>query len=53
MRRNSIGDEGALIIAEFMKHNIKSFKKLELNRNIIGEIGGEAILKALKTNTRM
>ena len=50
LRRNKIGDKGAICIAEYIKKHDKTLISLELERNEIGDIGGEALLKAMQAN---
>lgn len=53
LRRNKIGDKGAVAIAKYIRKGDKTLKSLELERNLIHDEGGEAILKAMQTNMRM
>jgi Ran GTPase-activating protein (RanGAP) involved in mRNA processing and transport len=53
LRRNKIGDKGAICIAEYIKKHDKTLISLELERNEIGDIGGEALLKAMQANMRI
>lgn len=53
MRRNRIGDKGAIAIANYIRKADRALTSLELERNDIGDKGGEALLKAVMTNLRM
>ena len=53
LRRNKIGDKGALAIAEYIRKADKTLTSLELERNLIQDDGGEALLKAMQANMRM
>ena len=53
LRRNKIGDKGAIAIAEYIKNADRALTKLELERNEIGDKGGEALHDAMQTNMRM
>lgn len=53
MRRNKIGDRGAIAIAEYVRKHDKTLTCLELERNQIQDAGGEALLKAMQANMRM
>jgi len=47
LRRNKIGDKGAIAIANYIKKADKTLTYLELERNDIGDLGGEALLNAM------
>ena len=53
MRRNKIGNKGAIAIAEWIRKADRSLTKLELERNLIDDEGGKALLRAMKANMRM
>jgi len=53
LRRNKIGDRGAIAIAEYVRKADKTLTSLELERNEIQDAGGEALLKAMQGNMRM
>jgi Ran GTPase-activating protein (RanGAP) involved in mRNA processing and transport len=53
LRRNKIGNKGAIAIADWIRKADKNLKKLELERNLIDDEGGEALLRAMQTNWRM
>jgi Ran GTPase-activating protein (RanGAP) involved in mRNA processing and transport len=53
LRRNKIGDRGAIAIAEYVRKADKTLTSLELERNQIQDAGGEALLKAMQANMRM
>jgi len=47
LRRNKIGDRGAVAIAEYVRKADKTLTSLELERNQIQDEGGKALLKAM------
>lgn len=53
LRRNYIGNAGAIAIANYIKKNDRTLTNLELERNEIGDEGGEALLDAMQSNMRM
>lgn len=53
LRRNFIGDQGAIAISEYIQKYDKTLTCLELERNEINDEGGEALLKAMQTNMRI
>ena len=53
LRRNKIGQSGAIAIANYIRKGDKTLTSLELERNEIDDEGGEALLKAMQTNMRM
>ena len=53
LRRNKIGDKGAIDIANYVKKADRTLVSLELERNEIDDEGGEALLKAMQANMRM
>lgn len=53
LRRNKIGNKGAIAIADWIRKADKNLKRLELERNLIDDEGGEALLRAMQTNWRM
>ena len=53
LRRNKIGDRGAIAIADYVRKADKTLTSLELERNAIQDEGGEALLKAMQANMRM
>ena len=53
LRRNKIGDRGAIAIAEYVRKGDRTLTKLELERNLIGDEGGESLLRAMQANMRM
>jgi hypothetical protein len=53
LRRNNIGDKGAIAIAKYIRSADKTLTSLELERNLIQDEGGEALLNAMQTNMRM
>lgn len=53
LRRNKIGDTGAIAIANYIKKGDKTLTHIELERNQIGDEGGEALLEAMQSNMRM
>lgn len=53
LRRNKIGDRGAIAIANYIRTADKALTSLELERNEIEDEGGEALLKAMQNNMRM
>jgi Ran GTPase-activating protein (RanGAP) involved in mRNA processing and transport len=53
LRRNKIGDKGAIALADYIKEADDTLTSLELERNEIGDAGGEALLKAMQANMRM
>ena len=53
LRRNIIGNRGAIAIAEYIRKGDKTLNTLELERNEIEDEGGEALLSAMQVNMRM
>lgn len=53
LRRNKIGDKGAIAIANYVRKADRTLTSLELERNEIQDEGGEALLKAMQANMRM
>lgn len=53
LRRNKIGNIGAIAIADYVRKADKTLTSLELERNDIYDEGGEALLKAMQSNMRM
>jgi len=53
LRRNKIGNDGAKILAKFLKDNDQSITHIDVTRNRIGADGGQALLDALQTTTRI
>ena len=53
LRRNKIGDDGAIAIANYVRKSDRTLVSIELERNEIGDRGGEALLKAMQANMRM
>lgn len=53
LRRNKIGDRGAIAIADYVRKADRTLTSLELERNEIQDEGGEALLKAMQANMRM
>lgn len=53
LRRNKIGDKGAIDIANYVKKADRTLISLELERNEINDEGGEAILRSMQANMRM
>jgi len=47
LRRNKIGDQGAIAIADYVRKADKTLTSLELERNEIQDAGGEALLRAM------
>lgn len=47
LRRNKIGDRGAIAIAEYIRKADRTLTQLELERNLIGDEGGECLLRAM------
>ena len=53
LRRNKIGNRGAIAIADYVRKADMTLTSLELERNEIQDEGGEALLKAVQANMRM
>jgi hypothetical protein len=53
LRRNKIGDVGAINIAKYIRKADMTLIELELERNQIEDIGGEALLKAMQGSMRI
>jgi len=53
LRRNKIGNAGAIAISNYVKRADKTLSSLELERNDIADDGGEALLHAMQGNMRM
>ena len=53
LRRNKIGDRGAVAISVYINEHDKTLTSLELERNQISDVGGEALLFAMQNNMRM
>jgi Ran GTPase-activating protein (RanGAP) involved in mRNA processing and transport len=53
LRRNKIGNPGAIALANFIRKSDKTLQVLELERNEIHDEGGEEILKAAQSNMRI
>ena len=53
LRRNKIGNRGAIAIAEYIRKADRRLTQLELERNLIGDEGGECLLRAMQANMRM
>mmetsp|Transcript_5920 Transcript_5920/g.9662 ORF Transcript_5920/g.9662 Transcript_5920/m.9662 type:complete len:205 (+) Transcript_5920:2323-2937(+) len=53
LRRNKIGDFGAIAISSYVRKADKTLTSLELERNEINDEGGEALLRAMQCNMRM
>ena len=53
LRRNKIGNRGAIAISNYIRTADKTLTSLELERNEIEDEGGEALLKAMQNNMRM
>lgn len=47
LRRNKIGNRGAIAIAEYIRKADRRLTQLELERNLIGDEGGECLLRAM------
>jgi hypothetical protein len=47
LRRNKIGNKGAMAIAEYVRYADRTLTSLEIERNEIWDEGGEALLKAM------
>ena len=53
LRRNQISNAGAIALGEFISQYDETLTHLDITRNRIGQKGGQAILNALKANTRI
>ena len=53
LRRNMIGNQGAKCLAKFMSESDSTLTHLDLTRNRIGQVGGQAMLDALNATTRI
>ena len=53
LRKNKISNEGAKKLAAFIKEDDNTLTHLDVERNRIGQDGGEALLEALSTTTRI
>ena len=53
LRRNKIGDRGAMAISNYINLHDKTLTSLELERNQISDVGGEALLLAMQNNMRI
>lgn len=53
LRRNAIGDKGAIALADYIRKHDRTLISIELERNEIGDEGGEALLRAMQANMRM
>jgi Ran GTPase-activating protein (RanGAP) involved in mRNA processing and transport len=53
LRRNQIGNRGAIALADFIRKADKTLQVLELERNEIQDEGGEELLKAAQSNMRI
>ena len=53
LRRNKIGNKGAMELADYIRLHDKTLISLELERNQIDDEGGEALLLALQSNMRI
>lgn len=51
LSNNKISCEGATHIAEIIEKNFEAFDHLDLAKNNIKEIGGKALVAAMKKNT--
>lgn len=47
LRKNKIRNNGAKVLANFIRNADKKLKRLDLERNEIDDEGGEALLKAI------
>ena len=48
-----IGDQGALALADALKHNVRTLEYLDLSNNLIGDVGALALGEALETYSHM
>lgn len=53
LRKNKISNDGAIALADFIKNFDHTITHLDITRNRIGADGGQALLEALSTTTRI
>ena len=53
LRRNMIGNQGAKCLGKFISESDSTLTHLDLTRNRIGQVGGQAMLDALNATTRI
>ena len=53
LRRNQIGNKGAIKLSNFIRNEDQTLTHIDLERNYIGDDGGHDLLKSLSSNYRI
>lgn len=53
LRRNKIGNRGAQLLADFIRHGDGEIYSLNLERNRVTAAGGQALLEAMRETVRL